>query len=407
MKALLTKPKVIVPLVAVIALFILTMYLQLQREVPSVEVGQLSTSSEGGGDSTQPDTAVNIPWPVKGSAAVAVDGAGIVGSSRGDRQQPIASLVKVMTAYVVLKDHPLRAGDAGAEIMVEASDIQTYRQQLANGESVVAVTQGRGLTQQDLLRGLLIPSGNNLAYMLANWSSGSVEAFVARMNEEAAALGMTQTEYIDPSGVNPGNMSTAQDQLKLAMAAMANPVFAGIVNEKQASLPVAGVVYNVNGLLGQDYLVGVKTGWTEEAGACFLFAIDWPKDDRTIRVYGVVLGQDTLADAFSATRGLIYGAGPSLDYATVVSKETTAVPVTSAWGSATTALPAEDVRFVTWPGMAVESRVEVMSNLSDVREGAEVGKVIVTAGDQRREVPLVAQGSMSSADLIWRLTRLR
>ncbi|HWC30013.1 MAG TPA: D-alanyl-D-alanine carboxypeptidase [Dehalococcoidia bacterium] len=389
--------------VALLAIFALLSYVQLNREPPSINVGQLA-AVDGGGQGGA-DTEMSIPWPAKGSAALSVGGAGVVGASRDDQQRQIASLVKVMTAYVVMKDHPLRPGETGPEIKVEAIDMQLYRQQQNNGESVILVREGTGYTQYELLMGLLIPSGNNLAFMLARWSSGSVESFVERMNQEAAELGMENTRYTDPSGVDFGNVSTAGDQIKLAQAAMTNPILARIVGLNQASLPVAGVVYNVNALLGQDHLIGVKTGWTEDAGACFLFAADWPVDGQTVRVFGAVLGQDTLADAFGATRRMLNSVGTSLRIVQVVSQEGPGAPVRTAWGSETTALPGKEASVVVWPGLPVETKLEGLSSLDSVKRGEELGKMVVTAGDQRQEVPVIARESLSNAGIIWRLTR--
>ncbi|MPZ50602.1 MAG: hypothetical protein GEU75_15110 [Dehalococcoidia bacterium] len=387
---------------AFMAALVFGSYVQLQRDPPSIAIGRLSAAEL---ELSAETPELSIPWPSKGSAAVGVGGAGLIGSHRDDQPRPIASLVKVMTAYVVLKDHPLRAGDPGPEIKVEAEDIQLYLEQLNNGESVILVREGAVIHQQSLLEGLLVPSGNNLAFLLARWSSGSVEAFVERMNQEAEALGMSQTEYADPSGVSFGNVSTAQDQIKLAMAAMSNPLLARIVRMEQTQLPVVGTVYNVNALLGQDNLVGVKTGWTEEAGACFLFAADWPVDGQTVRVFGAVLGQDTLADAFGASRRLVNATGSSLQVVTAVGKDGPGTPVTTAWGRRTTAVPEDDIRVVVWPGLEVEASLERRSPTREVERGAEVGTIIVTAGEQRIEMPAIAQGSLTNAGILWRLTR--
>jgi D-alanyl-D-alanine carboxypeptidase (penicillin-binding protein 5/6) len=393
-----TRRNLLLLAVGLIALFALIGYVQLQRDPPGLRL-RLAEPAQ-----SNADTALDLQWPNQGSAAVAVYGAGVVDVSKNDRPQPIASLVKVMTAYVVLKDNPLRAGDQGPPIEIQASDVQLYRDQQANGESVVPVQAGTSISEHLLLQGLLIPSGNNLAYVLANWNSGSVEAFVQRMNEEAAGLGMTNTHYEDPSGVSAITYSTAGDQIKLAMAAMANPIFASIVLQKQTTLPTAGTLFNVNSLLADPTMVGIKTGWTEEAGACFLFATDWQVGERKVRLIGAVLGQDTLADAFTVTRRLINGTGPGLQVATVMSKDAPAASLSSRWGVSTEAFPKDDVSIILWPGRSYETTLEPLS-LDEVEAGAEVGKAVVTSGDQRQEVTLTAKESVPAAGLRWRLTR--
>jgi D-alanyl-D-alanine carboxypeptidase (penicillin-binding protein 5/6) len=399
-KRFLFKHKLLLAGAAAAGLAVALIYVQLSRAVPAVVVRQTLPA-----DWAYSDSQLSLPWPAIGSAAVAVAGAGNVGATRDDRPRPIASLVKVMTAYVVLKDHPLQPGQTGPSVDVTAADADTYRQLLANGESVVEVRAGTQLTELDLLNGLLVPSGNNLAVILANWNSGSVEAFLQRMNEEAVALGMKDTKYADVSGASPASVSTAADQLKLAQAAMADPVFAAIVGQKQATLPVAGVVYNVNSLVGSDGVVGIKTGWTEEAGACFMFAVDWPVADRVARIFGVVLGQNTLADAFSASRALVSGVGPGLQVVPVVAKDSPVVTLSTAWGQNATATVADDLAVVLWPGMKVQAKLEETGRLAKVKAGEQVGKLLLVAGSQRLEAPVVAQGDILPAGLSWRLTR--
>jgi D-alanyl-D-alanine carboxypeptidase (penicillin-binding protein 5/6) len=227
------------------------------------------------------------------------------------------------------------------------------------------------------------------------------------MNEEAASLGMTETKYVDPSGISPGNLSTAKDQLKLAEAAMADGLFASIVRKYQAQLPTAGTVYNVNSELGKDGIVGVKTGWTEEAGACFIFAADHQVGDRSVRILGVVLGQDTLADAFGATKALIHSVGPTLEVVNVAPKDTIAAAVDSRWGVGTIAVPARDLSVVLWPGYAIETRIEKAPSLDKVEAGTEVGKIIVNGQGQSQEVALIAQDAIPDPSVVWRLQRLR
>jgi D-alanyl-D-alanine carboxypeptidase (penicillin-binding protein 5/6) len=147
------------------------------------------------------------------------------------------------------------------------------------------------LTERQALTALLLPSANNVAIMLARRVSGSVPAFVTRMNTAAAALGMTDTRYTDPSGFRATTVSTAADQLRLAAAAMRVPAFAAIVGLRSARLPVAGHVHNTDQLLGQDGFVGIKTGSTDAAGGCFMFRTRRIVGVRLVEITGVVLGQ--------------------------------------------------------------------------------------------------------------------
>jgi serine-type D-Ala-D-Ala carboxypeptidase (penicillin-binding protein 5/6) len=237
-------------------------------------------------------------WPADGQAAVRI-GQSHVQAGPNQHAAPIASVAKVMTAYLVLRDHPLRPGEDGPTITLTDADVADTDRRLGQDESVVSITAGEQLTQLQALQALLLPSANNIAAVLARWEAGSVEGFVARMNATARSLGMTHTRYTDPSGYEDTTVSTAADQVRIVDRAMRLPVFASIVATPSVTLPVAGTVYNTNILLGHDGFVGVKTGSTAAAGGCFAFrAIRWIDGKRTT-ITGVVLGQpgDDLATA--------------------------------------------------------------------------------------------------------------
>ena len=202
-------------------------------------------------------------------------------SSANQQPVPIASLAKVMTAYLVLRD------PSDVTLTVTEADVADTARRAAQDESVVAVAAGETLTEQQALTALLLPSANNVAAMLARAEAGSEPAFVARMNATARTLGMRHTTYTDPSGYDPATRSTAADQLLLAQAAMRLPRFAALVALPSATLPVAGTVHNTDTLLGQDGFVGIKTGSHDAAGGCFMFRAHRPTGDIT----GVVLGQ--------------------------------------------------------------------------------------------------------------------
>jgi D-alanyl-D-alanine carboxypeptidase (penicillin-binding protein 5/6) len=229
-------------------------------------------------------------WPANGQAAVQI-GQSQIHAGPNQHAAAIASVAKVMTAYLVLRDHPLRLGEDGPTITLTDADVADTDRRRGQDESVVSVAAGEQLTERQALQALLLPSANNIAAVLARWDAGSKDRFVARMNATARSLGMTHTRYTDPSGYDDATVSTAADQVRIVDRAMRLPVFASIVATPSATLPVAGTVHNTNTLLGHDGFVGVKTGSTAAAGGCFAFrAIRWIDGKRTT-ITGVVLGQ--------------------------------------------------------------------------------------------------------------------
>ena len=230
-------------------------------------------------------------WPASGQAAFIQTGQSQVQAGPNQHAAAIASVAKVMTAYLVLRDHPLRLGQDGPTITLTDGDVADTDRRRGQRESVVSIATGEQLTERQALQALLLPSANNIAAALARWDAGSVDRFVARMNATARSLSMTHTRYTDPSGYDDATVSTAADQVRIVDRAMRFPVFASIVATPSAKLPVAGTVHNTNTLLGYNGFVGVKTGSDDAAGGCFAFrAIRWIDGKRTT-ITGVVLGQ--------------------------------------------------------------------------------------------------------------------
>jgi serine-type D-Ala-D-Ala carboxypeptidase (penicillin-binding protein 5/6) len=272
-----------------------------------------STAASSVDDATQ--SVPSAVWPAHGQAAFVEGRQSKIHAGPNQRRVPIASVAKVMTAYVVLNDHPLRLGEDGPVITLTAADVADTYRRLRQDESVVAVAAGEELTERQALEALLLPSANNIAAVLARWDAGSEERFVERMNDVARSFGMTRTRYTDPSGYDQATVSTAADQVLIVHRAMRLPAFARLVATPAVELPVAGTVRNTNTLLGHDGFVGVKTGSTSAAGGCFAFrSIRWI-DGRKTMITGVVLGQpghDRIAaglEAAAAMAARIAGTG--------------------------------------------------------------------------------------------------
>jgi len=250
----------------------------------------------------------NTVWPAHGQAAFVRTGQAQVHAGPNQRAAPIASVAKVMTAYVVLRDHPLRLGQEGPAITITDADVEDTDRRRGQQESVVPIAAGEQLTELQALQALLLPSANNIAAVLARWDAGTADRFVARMNAAARSLGLAHTRYTDPSGYDDATVSTATDQVRVVDQAMRLPVFATIVATPSATLPVAGTVHNTNTLLGDNGFVGVKTGSTAAAGGCFAFrAVRWIDGKRTT-ITGVVLGQpghDQIASGLAAADAMV------------------------------------------------------------------------------------------------------
>jgi D-alanyl-D-alanine carboxypeptidase (penicillin-binding protein 5/6) len=190
--------------------------------------------------------------------------------------------------------------------------------QVRDGDSLVPVVAGEVLTERQALEALLLPSADNMAWILARWDAGSEAAFAARMNAAARRLGMTGTRYTDASGLAPSTVSTAADQVRLGMAAMRVPALAAIAAMPMAVVPGAGVVRNYNTLLGQDGIAGLKTGSTQAAGGCVLLAAWREVNGRKTLIVAATFGQPgtaqtILPNALASGHTLVLALDTALD----------------------------------------------------------------------------------------------
>jgi serine-type D-Ala-D-Ala carboxypeptidase (penicillin-binding protein 5/6) len=233
------------------------------------------------------------PKKVKAKGAVLADAAtGQVLWSRDlNAERPMASVTKVMTALLVLQ-----AGNLGQQIRIpKAAFVYVWK----NGGESAALHPGDTLTAQQLLPALLLPSGADAAYTLANAYGPGLNAFVAKMNATAAQMGMTHTHFTSPDGLpyptETATYSTPSDLLILGLAAMKYPVFRSIVGLRFYNLPKGKGHHhywwdNTDGLIGSyQGAVGIKTGYTDVAKHCLLFEAS--RNGRTL--IGAVLGSPT------------------------------------------------------------------------------------------------------------------
>ena len=381
---------------------------QLLRPVaPMTLAASVTTARVVPGAAQRPD------WPGGAEAAVGLPGTGLLGAHGGSQPVSIASLAKIMTAYVVLSDHPLPAGGSGPAITVTAADAAAYTSDQRQGQSVVRVTPGEKLTERQALEAMLIPSGNNIASLVARWDSGSQSAFVAKMNARARQFGLHSTRYADASGADPATVSTASDQFRLTVAALQIPAFRQIVAMPQVTLPVAGVAYNVNAALGHDGIVGVKTGSSSHAGGCLAFAALRTVAGSHVMIVGVVLGvratpaqPSELGGVISASENLLASVGGDLEHVQIVRPGAVLGSVSSAWTYGPAAVAATGVAVTAWPGTPVTIAVTPRPLGHAIREGQSVAQATVTVGSQVSHITLDASRAAPAPSIGWLLTRL-
>lgn len=350
----------------------------------------------------------SVTFPEQGESAVGTENFGVIASSPNQSPVPIASVTKIMTAYLVLKAHPLQLGEEGPTLTMNAQDFADYQNDAKNQYSVLEIAQGEQLTEKQLLEGLLLPSGDNVASTLGRWIAGSEDAFIAKMNETAQSLGMTKTHYADTSGVSPATVSTAADQIKIAQAAMKDPIFREIVAMPQATLPVAGTVYNVDSMLGKHQIVGIKTGSTTLAGGCFVSATPIVLGDETHYIIGAVLGQKTvqsLDSALNANADILDQVRPEFKLYTLTQPPTGFGQIIAAWHNNSDLKASKQVQIFGYPGMKVSYSIDLANTQLPILPGTNSATLKIQAGQDIRKVPLQNTQEVNSPGFLWRLIR--
>ncbi|HUX04597.1 MAG TPA: hypothetical protein VMV53_06795 [Acidimicrobiales bacterium] len=347
--------------------------------------------------------SAQLSWPSVGSAALFVPSLGVTRSWH-NAVVPIASLTKMMTAYVTLRKLPLSAGQSGPCVTVSASDVSTYEYIKATDQSNAAVSIGENLCEIDLLNGLLVHSADNYAAMLANMVAGSMTNFVTLMNETARSLGMDSTHYADASGFDSASVSSARDQAHLAALLMQSALVRAIVLQPSVTLPVAGTLASYTPFVGTDNVIGVKSGRTSEAGGCDVMAMTFNQGSTTEVAYAVVLGQrggDLLGPAGDAALALAQSALRLVHHVTLA-KNTMVAHL--GWGTHVAPVRlARDKTLWWWSSSgSLPLRVHLYHVTDAVRRGEVVGWLHVR-GVRSGRVALTAGASVAAPTLWQRL----
>jgi serine-type D-Ala-D-Ala carboxypeptidase (penicillin-binding protein 5/6) len=265
----------------------------MRRAVPAAAALWIGIGASAAAGAPPPPGLAELP--ARAMALIARGSGKVLFAEHANDELPIASTTKLMTALVTVEREQI------GQTLVE----QPYTAGV--GESLAGVPAGARLPLADMLRAMLLPSGNNVAYSLAVDVGGTVANFVARMNELAVLLQLGRTHFTTPIGLDTpgGNYSTATDLARLARVVLRAPVIAKIVDETSARLADGVVVDNRNDLVGAyRWIVGVKTGSTQDAGQCLVAAASL----NGVRLISVVLGAPSVAARDAATLALLrYG----------------------------------------------------------------------------------------------------
>lgn len=259
---------------------------------------------------------LQIAWPANVNAAVGTATDGVLAqSSTHETPHSTASMAKVITALAVLQRQPLDTDQSGPTYTLTAHDVAIYRQYVQQDGSVLPVYQGMQLTEYQMLQAMLIASADNIADTLAERVFGSQDAYVAYAQAMVQSMGLGQTTIADASGYDPNTVSTPSNLVTVGIAAINNPVIAQIVAQPAARIPGVGTIKNTNQLLGTDGVVGIKTGTTDSAGKCLLFASQYysTKNNKQTTIVGVIMSDSNEANLVNDSATLLHSAEQGID----------------------------------------------------------------------------------------------
>ncbi|HET8815654.1 MAG TPA: D-alanyl-D-alanine carboxypeptidase family protein [Solirubrobacterales bacterium] len=334
--------------------------------------------------SSAPAGAAPGPAEIEAKEWIVVDARGgdVLASRGAERRVSIASATKLMTAYVAMKELEL-------DQVVRAAPYEALY-----GESLMGLRTGERVSVRDLLFGLILISGNDAAHTLAIAAAGSEDRFVAQMNRYAAALGLADTHYANPIGLDePGNFSTAADLATLTRRLLRIPAFAEIADAPTAllrSLRPRRRIETLNDLLYMvPWATGVKTGHTFDAG--YVLIASGERDG--VELVSVSLGGPTEESRFADSLKLLeYGLSQYRRRLPIRAGRTLAEPEIRYSGGALPLRAEQSLQVGLRQGQRLDLRIAAPDEVEGpVRRGARLGRAAVFVDGRRvGSVPLLA-----------------
>ncbi|MEW2620773.1 D-alanyl-D-alanine carboxypeptidase, partial [Streptomyces sp. NPDC048106] len=402
-RTLLRRVKIWTPLVILLAIVFAVVQTLRPIPAPTLALTAKDTYTFDGGQ-------VNLPWPTEGQGWMDGDGIGTMGSFGKQTPVAIGSVAKTMTAYIILRDHPLKPGQEGPKIKVDALAEKEGGYDKSDESTLNTVHAGDFLTEKQALSAVMIPSANNIARLLARWDGGSEAAFVKKMNATAKELGMTGTTYTDPSGLKETTVSTAQDQVRLGRAVVKIPALVAITSAASWTDPTGHNWPNYNSLPYWIGAIGIKTGTTTAAGGNLLFAARKKVGGQTVTVVGAILGQhkpSILETVNEVSKTALLGAEHALTSAKILKKGDVVGYVDDQLGGRTPIVVTRDVTAVGWSGLKVELSFASDTVPHTAKAGTEVGTLTVGDGTTAGvKVPVALQQDLAAPGFGAKLTRI-
>jgi D-alanyl-D-alanine carboxypeptidase (penicillin-binding protein 5/6) len=287
--------------------------------------------------------------------------------------------------------------------------VALYNTYVAQDGSVVPVAAGEQLTEYQMLQAIMLPSANNIADSLAIWAYGSLPAYAAAANAYAAQLGLSSTHIgSDASGLAPDSVSTAHDLVTLGKVAMQHPVLAQIAAQSTVDgFPLVGTIKNVNFLLGNSGVVGIKTGNSDDVGGVFVSAARTTINDRPVTVVTALVGTDNLFSAVQGSLPLIKSAQTNFSASEAIGSGAVVGHYKQPWGGTINAVINHKFSITGWNGGRTSIAINLRPTIApSADQGDIVGELVAnqSAFAGKQTAPVTLSSAPSKAPILWRLT---
>ncbi|GAA1315134.1 D-alanyl-D-alanine carboxypeptidase family protein [Leucobacter albus] len=337
--------------------------------------------------------------------------------SNDDRAYPLASISKLITVLVCQEAQPLAPGDTGPVYTWTAADRERQNYYLSLDGVAYPIPVGTEVTLREMLTLIFLPSANDFAAAYAYSVFGDNDAFLAAVDDWADRHGLDSLEFVEPTGMDEGNVASPDDLIRIARLALNNPTIAEFTGTQSAVMPWGiGLIENTNPLLGeQPGMLGVKTGRSSSAGFNFIAAQESTAGGREVVKISVTLarpsiearaqsGRDMLA-AIEALPQRVPLVAAGEQFGELVGPDGASVPVVAADSAEATMLPGETaIRSAMLSQAPSQAPSRASTGRGDADAGADAGTLSIATPSGDIEVALRSEGTLPAPGLWWRLT---
>jgi D-alanyl-D-alanine carboxypeptidase (penicillin-binding protein 5/6) len=351
----------------------------------------------------------HLSWPVLGQSAVGIVGTPVLDTNTPQTQIPTASTAKVITALLVLEAKPLKVGEQGPMITINANDVALYNNYRANDGSFVPVQLGEQISEYQALQTIMLPSANNMADTLAIWAYGSLPDYQSAATAFLAKHHIANTTIgTDASGLDPSTKSTATGLVRIGELAMQNSVLAQIVGQSTAdNIPVAGTIRNVNWLLGSHNVIGIKTGNSDEAGGAYLSASTATVNGKPVTIVTALMAAPDLLTSMNDSLPFIDTAQTNFQSTTAVKAKTVVGAYKIPWNHTTVSAVSEASPTASnWGGSSLLPSVKLDPIPTNTTTSKIIGQVTIPATGilPKQSASVKLSQPIAEPSLSWRLT---